>query len=156
VTLEVPAGVSDGLELRVSAGGDAGRSGGMAGDLYVRVEVEPHDTFDRRGNDLVATLEVPFTLAALGGDAEIQTLDGPEHLKIDPGVASGTVLRLKGRGIPNLGRRGRGDLYVDVRVQTPAPHSKEERELLERLAELRGEPHGKGHPFEGRLSRPDR
>src|SRR5256714_7811696 len=78
VTVEVPPGVSDGLELRISAGGDAGRAGGMAGDLYVRINVAPHDVFDRRGNDLVATLEVPFTLAALGGQAEVQTLDGAE------------------------------------------------------------------------------
>ena len=155
VSVEVPPGVSDGLELRISGGGDAGRAGGMAGDLYVRIHVEPHDVFDRRGNDLVASLEIPFTLAALGGEAEVSTLDGAEELRIEPGVASGTVVRFKGRGVPNLGRRGRGDLYVQVHVETPKPDSKEERELLERLAELRGEPHGKGHPYTGTLERPE-
>src|SRR5437667_152362 len=81
VSVEVPPGVADGLELRISAGGDAGRSGGMPGDLYVRVQVIPHERFERRGNDLVALLEVPFTLAALGGEVELETLDGPEELK---------------------------------------------------------------------------
>ena len=153
--MEVPPGVSDGLELRISGGGDAGRTGGLAGDLYVRTQVEPHPVFDRRGNDLVAALEVPFTLAALGGEVQVRTLDGTEELKIDAGVASGTIVRLKGRGVPNLGRRGRGDLYVQVRVQTPSPNTKEERELIERLAELRGEPHGKGHRYDAELRRPE-
>jgi molecular chaperone DnaJ len=155
VTVEVPAGVTDGLELRISGAGDAGRSGGMPGDLYVRIVVEPHGVFARRGTDLMALLEVPFTLAALGGEVEIQTLDGPEKLRIEQGAESGSVLRLKGHGVPNLGRRGRGDLYVQVQVETPAARSKEERELLERLAELRGEPHGKGKPHPSRLRHPE-
>ena len=155
VTVEVPPGVSDGLELRISGGGDAGRSGGMAGDLYVHIQVEEHETFERRGSDLVAQLDVPFTLASLGGEVEVQTLDGTEQVKVDPGVASGTILRLKGKGVPNLGRRGRGDLYLGVHVETPKPQTTEERELIERLAELRGEPHGTGHPHPGELRRPE-
>jgi molecular chaperone DnaJ len=154
-SVEVPPGVADGLELRISAGGDAGRAGGMPGDLYVRVQVEPHDRFERRGSDLVSLLEVPFTLAALGGEVEVPTLDGTEHVRIDPGTASGQILKLRGRGVPNLGRRGRGDLFLTMHVQTPEPRSKEERGLVERLAEIRGEPHGKGNPWSGTLRRPE-
>ena len=155
VGVDVPAGVADGLELRISGGGDAGRAGGMAGDLYVHVQVEPHDLFVRRGNDLNTVLILPFTLAALGGDVELHTLDGPEHLKVDAGTVSGQTVRLKGRGVPNLGRRGRGDLFVTMHVDTPEPKSKEERRLIERLAELRGEPHGKGNVHPGKLRRPE-
>jgi molecular chaperone DnaJ len=95
------------------------------------------------------------TLAALGGEVEVRTLDGDEEVRIEPGVESGTLLKLRGRGVPNLGRRGRGDLYLTVQVQTPAPRSKEERALLEQLAELRDEPHGKGNTFPARLRHPE-
>jgi molecular chaperone DnaJ len=155
VSVEVPPGVADGLELRISGAGDAGRSGGMPGDLYVRVEVLPHERFVRRGNDLVAVLDVPLTVAALGGEVELDTLDGPDHLKLDPGTPSGHTVRLKGRGVPNLGRRGRGDLYVAVQVETPDPRSKDERELLEQLADLRGERLRRGHRYHGELRRPE-
>jgi len=155
VSVEVPPGVADGLELRVSGAGDAGRSGGMPGDLYVRTHVEPHQRFERRGNDLVAVLDLPFTLAALGGEVELGTLDGPEHVRVDAGAVSGQTVRLKGRGVPNLGRRGRGDLYLVFHVETPEPRSKEERELVERLAEIRGERLEKGERHPGVLRRPE-
>jgi molecular chaperone DnaJ len=155
IGVDVPAGVADGLELRISSGGDAGRSGGMPGDLYVHVQVEPHDRFVRRGNDLLAVLDVPFTLAALGGEVELLTLDGPEHVRIEAGTMSEQTVRLKGRGVPHLGRRGRGDLFVTMHVETPEPRSKEERALIERLAELRGESHGKGNVRPGTLRRPE-
>lgn len=155
VSVDVPAGVADGLELRISGVGDGGRSGGGPGDLYVRVHVESHDRFIRRGNDLLAILDVPFTLAALGGEVELPTLDGPEQVRIDAGTRSGQTVRLKGHGVPNLGRRGRGDLFVTMHVDTPEPRSKEERALIERLAELRGEPHGRGNVHPGTLRRPE-
>lgn len=155
VEVQVPAGVSDGLELRVSAAGNAGRSGGGAGDLYVSLEVEPHPVFERRGQDLFTVLEVPMTQAVLGVDLDIHTLDRVERLRMDPGVASGEVLRVKNAGVPNLGKRGRGDLFITVQVVTPEPASKEERKLLEQLAELRGERAGRGKVLEGVLRRPE-
>jgi molecular chaperone DnaJ len=112
--------------------------------------------FERRGQDLFATLEVPMVQAALGADLEIETLDGPERVALEPGTESGTTLRLRGKGMPNLGRRGRGDLYVTVHVSTPADLSREERKLVEQLAELQGSPAGKRAHDRGRLRRPGR
>ena len=144
VPVEVPAGVADGMELRVPNAGNAGRAGGGPGDLYVSLRVEPHPVFERRGQDLVCALEVSMTQAALGSEMKIPTLEGEEIIRLEPGTASGTVLRLRGKGVPHLGRRGRGDLFVTVQIETPRPRSKEERALLERLAELRGEAPTKG------------
>jgi molecular chaperone DnaJ len=140
VSVDVPAGVADGMELRVTSSGNAGRAGGPIGDLYVSLHVEPHAIFERRGQDLVCALSVPMTMAALGSEVEIPMLDGePTRVRLEAGTESGSVLRLRGQGIPNLGRRGRGDLYVTVVVETPKDLSKEERSLLEALAMLRGE-----------------
>ena len=154
VTVEVPPGVTDGLELRISGAGHGGRAGGSPGDLYVSLEVEPHEVFERRGQDLFAMLEVPMTRAALGADVEVETLDGTERVRIEPGTRSGSVIRLRGRGTPNLGRRGRGDLFLTIDVAMPERPSREERRLLERLAELRGETLGKGETPPGTLRRP--
>jgi molecular chaperone DnaJ len=141
--VDVPAGVADGVELRVPGAGHAGRAGGTAGDLYLSIEVDEHAVFERRGQDLLTVLELPMVQAALGAELEVETLDGPERIQIDPGTESGTTFRLRGKGMPNLGRRGRGDLYVTVHVTTPAQLSRQERELLERLADLRGEVAGR-------------
>ncbi len=149
--IEVPAGVADGMDLRLPREGMAGRAGGPSGDLYVSFQVKPHPVFERRGQDLVCELSVPMTMAALGADVEILTLEGAETLRLDAGIGSGTVIRLRGKGIPNLERRGRGDLFVTVVVETPDPRSKEERALLERLAELRGEKVSTGGRLSGRL-----
>jgi molecular chaperone DnaJ len=151
VAVEVPAGVADGMELRMTGLGRAGRAGGPPGDLFVSFQVKPHPVFERRGNDLVCELSVPMTMAALGADVEILTLEGAEVLKLEPGTEAGTVIRLRGKGIPQLERRGRGDLFVTVLVETPEPRSKEERALLERLAELRGEKVDTGSRLAGRL-----
>lgn len=152
LTVQIPAGVSDGMELRVSDGGQQGRSGGQSGDLYVGLKVTPHPIFERRGQDLICALPVPMTLAALGADLEIPTLDGePEHIRLQPGTESGTVVRLRGRGIPHLGRRGRGDLHVTVLVETPKARNREEQSLLKRLAELRGDLPEKGEGLRGKL-----
>jgi molecular chaperone DnaJ len=154
VTVEIPAGVSDGMELRVAGSGHVGRGGGTDGDLYVAISVEPSLAFDRRGQDLFTILDVPLTLVVLGGEVEIQTLDEPERIRLDPGTESGTVMRLKGRGVPNLGRRGRGDLYVTIHVTTPTELGREERSMYERLAELRGERTSRHQPMKGELRRP--
>jgi molecular chaperone DnaJ len=153
VTVDIPAGVSDGMELRVGGSGHAGVAGGPPGDLFVRLQVEPSATFERRGQDLYTVLDVSITQATLGGELEIEGLEGPERVGLDPGTESGTIVRLKSKGIPNVNRRGRGDLFVTVHVVTPRDLSKEERRLLEQLAELRGEP-AKG-PMRGFLRRPE-
>jgi molecular chaperone DnaJ len=140
VTVEIPAGVSDGMELRVGGNGHSGVAGGSAGDLFVRLEVEPARRFERRGQDLYAVLDITVAQAALGAEVKVDGIDGTETVKIDPGTESGTILRLKGKGVPNLNRRGRGDLFVTLHVVTPKGLSREERQLLARLAELRGEP----------------
>jgi molecular chaperone DnaJ len=154
VTFDVPAGVLEGMDLRVAGQGNAGVAGGPPGDLIIGVDVEPSAAFERQGQDLYAVLDVTITLASLGGEIEIQTLDGPERIRIDPGTESGSVLRLKGKGVPHLQRRGRGDLFVTVHVVTPRDISKEERELLERLAELRGEVGGGNGATPRELRRP--
>jgi len=151
IPVDVPAGVSDGTQLRVSAGGQEGRQGGGAGDLYVALHVKAHPVFERRGDDLVCALSVRMSQAALGTEIEIETLDGTETIKVQPGTESGTVIRLRGQGVPHLGRRGRGDLFLSVEVKTPAPQSKEERSLLERLAEMREERPRKGSGLKGAL-----
>ncbi|HEY7401123.1 MAG TPA: molecular chaperone DnaJ [Actinomycetota bacterium] len=155
VTVDIPAGVSDGMELRVSGGGHAGTAGGPAGDLYVGIRVEPSPQFERRGQDLLAVLDVPFTQAALGGEVEVETLDGVERIKIEPGTESGATVRLRGAGVPNLNRRGRGDLFVTVHVTVPGQLSKDERRVVEELAALRHEETSKRAPAAGRLRRPE-
>jgi molecular chaperone DnaJ len=139
VTLEIPAGVSDGMELRVPGAGHVGVAGGPPGELFVRLEVEASAEFERRNQDLYAVLDVSITQATLGAEVTVPALDGEETIKIEPGTPSGTVLRLRGKGVPNLQRRGRGDLYVTIHVVTPTELSREQRQLLERFATLRGE-----------------
>jgi molecular chaperone DnaJ len=155
VTVEVPAGVADGMELRVSGSGNEGRAGGQPGDLFVGIRVEPSLGFDRRGQDLFAIADVTITQVTLGADIEVETLDGAEHLRIEAGTESGTVIRLRGKGVPNINRRGRGDLYVTVHVVTPTELTREERKLIEQLAELRGEVTSKRDPARIELRRPD-
>jgi molecular chaperone DnaJ len=155
VAVDVPAGVADGMELRVGGAGNAGRADGQPGDLFVGIRVEPSLAFERRGQDLLAILDLSMTQVALGADVEVETLDGVEHIRIDPGTESGTVIRLRGKGVPNLNRRGRGDLFVTVHVITPTELSREERKLFERIAELRDEQTSKREPGRGDLRRPD-
>jgi molecular chaperone DnaJ len=117
--------------------------------------VEPSPAFERRGQDLLAVLDVPFTRAVLGAELEVATLDGNERIKIEPGTESGTLVRIKGAGVPNLNRRGRGDLYVTIHVTVPGELSKEERRVIEELAALRAEETSKRDPAAGRLRRPE-
>lgn len=154
VTVEVPAGVDDGMDLRVEGAGHQGTRGAAPGDLYIALRVAPHPVYRRRGQDLVAVLEVPMTQAALGVDLEIETLDGTEKVRIAPGTGSGTIIRVAGGGVPNVGRRGRGDLYLQIDVPVPEPDSKKEREVLEELADLRDERPAK-KPLPGRLRPPE-
>ena len=139
LTVDVPAGVDDGTTLRLTGRGAAGPRGGPAGDLYVHLAVRPHDRFVRQGYDLVHELHVSMTQAALGAHLPFETLDGTEDLVLPAGTQSGRVFRLRGRGVPHVDGRGRGDLLVRVAVDTPTEVSKAEEELLRQLAALRGE-----------------
>lgn len=151
VPVDMPEGVSNGLELRVTGAGHAGRAGGPSGDLFLSIGVAESDVFERRGQDLFAVLDVSMVQAALGVELETETIDGTELLKLEPGTESGTVIRLRGKGIPNLGRRGRGDLYLTIHVETPKGLKKDERVLLEQLAKLRNEDAKRGHVSPARL-----
>jgi molecular chaperone DnaJ len=138
-TVEVPAGIDDGQTLRLTGRGAAGPRGGQPGDLYVHVRVRPHERFTRDGYDLVCVLHLPVTQAALGAVLEFETLDGVEPLVIPAGTQTGRIFRLRGRGVPHVDGRGRGDLHVKVVVDTPTDLTPSQQELLRRLAEERGE-----------------
>ena len=139
VPVEIPAGVDDGTTLRMRGNGEAGVRGGADGDLFIRINVKPHEFFARRGDDLECELNVPLTQAVLGAEIPVQTLDGTETVKLSAGTQHGTVVKLRGHGVPRLDGRGRGDLLVHVTVDVPSHIKGEERELFERLADLRGE-----------------
>lgn len=138
-TVDIPAGVDDGSTLRLTNRGAVGPRGGSSGDLYVHLRVRQHDRFARDGWDLVCEQPVSFAQAALGVHLAFETLDGAEDLVIPAGTQSGRVFRLRGRGVPHVNDRGRGDLLVQVRVETPTKVSKREEELLRELASIRGE-----------------
>jgi molecular chaperone DnaJ len=137
--VRVPAGIDDGARLRIAAEGEAGEKGAERGDLYVHVRVRKHDFFEREENHLTCEIAVSFAQASLGVTLEIPTLDGGEKLKIPPGTQSGEVFRLKGRGLRDVESRRLGDLFVRVHVRTPDDLTKEQKNLLRQLAELRGE-----------------
>src|SRR5687767_5973493 len=134
--VKIPAGVETGSRLRVPGEGEAGTNGGVAGDLYVVIHVAEHEQFERQGNNLYEAVPISFTQAALGAELMVKTLDGEEKLKIPMGTQTGTVFRLRGKGMPALGGRGRGDLFVSVTLMTPTSLTREQRKLLEQLAEV--------------------
>lgn len=137
-TLEVkiPAGVETGSRLRVTGEGEAGVNGGPSGDLFVVIHVAEHEIFERQGANLYSAVPVTFSQAALGAEISVKTLDGEETLKIPAGTQTGTVFRIKSQGMPVLGGRGKGDLFVAATVITPKTLTKEQRKLLEQLAEI--------------------
>ena len=139
LSVHVPAGVDDGAQLRVTGRGEAGMRGGRAGDLYVAVSIAPHPIFRRLGDDLACEVPVPMTVAALGGNVQVPTLDDPEIIEVEPGTQSGELVRLRGRGMPRLNGRGRGELVALLRVQTPRDLSTEEKDLLRRFADIHGD-----------------
>jgi molecular chaperone DnaJ len=138
-TVEVPPGVDTGSTLRLTGRGAVGPRGGPTGDLYAHVRVRSHGRFGRDGDHLVARLGLSPAQAALGVHLTYETLEGPEDLVVPGGTQSGRVFRLKGRGVPRLRGRGRGDLLVEAVVETPTDLSEEEEELWRKLAELRGD-----------------
>jgi molecular chaperone DnaJ len=139
VEVQVPPGIDDGQRLRLAGRGPAAPRGGEPGDLYVSISVKPHPRFERDGDDLIHVLRLPMTQASLGAHLTIETLDGEEDLLIPAGTQTGRIFRLRGRGVPALRGRARGDLIVQVEVVVPEKLSTEEAQLIRRLAELRGE-----------------
>jgi molecular chaperone DnaJ len=137
--VDIPAGVDTGSTLRLGGLGAVGARGGGHGDLYVHVRVRPHERFERQGDDLVDELHIPFTQASLGAVLPYETLDGQEDLVVPRGTASGRVFRLRGRGVPHVQGRGRGDLLVQVVVDTPSDLDAAQEDLLRQLAVLRNE-----------------
>jgi molecular chaperone DnaJ len=135
LNVKVPPGVEDGTRIRYTGEGDAGRSGGPRGDLYIVLSIRAHDLFERKGNDLHCVVPISFPQAALGAEIEITGIDGPVTLKVPEGVQSGRELRIRGRGVPYLNEKGLGDLVVKVVVQIPRKLSRAQRDLVKELAE---------------------
>ena len=136
LTVKIPAGIASGQRLRLSSEGEAGAGGGPAGDLYVVVHVQEHPFFHRDGNDLFCEIPLNYTTLALGGEITIPSLEGEQTLKIPEGTQTGATFRLRGKGMPDVvAGRGRGDLLVTVKVVTPRKLTKDQRKVLEQLAE---------------------
>src|SRR3954464_5027951 len=152
IPVKIPAGVEDGMRIRLAGYGEVGPGGGPAGDLYVEVHERPHDVFTRDGEDLHCRVTLPMTAAALGTTLSLKTLDGEEDLDIRAGIQSGSILTLRGHGAPRLRATGRGNLLVHVEVATPTRLDPEQEKLLRELAALRGEDQpGSHHEAQGGL-----
>jgi curved DNA-binding protein len=137
VDVRIPAGVKDGSRVRAAGEGETGSNGGSAGDLYLRVRLKPHAVFERRGQDLHTKVAVPVTTAVLGGEAQVPTITGSVRLKIPETTQSGQIFRLKGHGMPAVGKADeRGDLYAEVDIQVPRALTKDQRQHYEALAKL--------------------
>lgn len=139
VRINVPAGVDHGTRLRSSGNGDAGVRGGPSGDLHIVLHVKPHDVFERRGENLFCEVPVSFATAALGGELDVPTLEGPASIKIPPGTQGGTIFRLRSRGIKDINSGHKGDLHVEVRVEVPTKLDNDQKDKLREFAESIGE-----------------
>ncbi|GAA4614052.1 molecular chaperone DnaJ [Actinoallomurus liliacearum] len=148
IKVRIPAGVENGTHIQLAGEGEVGPGGGPAGDLFLEIVELPHAIFEREGDDLHCTVQVPMTAAALGTSLTVETLDGPEEIDIRPGTQSGQVIPMYGRGVKHLNESGRGDLMIHVNIETPTKLDEEQEELLRKLASLRGEerPPGKFAP----------
>ncbi|MDX1608158.1 MAG: molecular chaperone DnaJ [Candidatus Spechtbacterales bacterium] len=132
VTVEIPAGIGDGNTIHVEGAGEVGENG-IAGELYLRVNIKPHDVFKRRGQDLYNSVDIKLSQAVLGDKIKVKTIDGKVELKIPKGTQSGELIRMKGKGMPKLRGRGSGDQYVEVNVEIPKKPSKDIEELFKKL-----------------------
>jgi len=139
IKVEIPGGVETGNRIQLSGRGEVGPGGGPAGDLYVEIIQREHEYLVRDGDTLHLALSIPFTAAALGTKAKINTLDGEEEIEVKAGIQSGSKIALKNKGVTRLRGSGRGDLIVHIEVVTPTKLSREEEDLLRKLASLRGE-----------------
>lgn len=141
IKIKVPPGVDNGSRLRLAGEGEAGTRGGPPGDLYVYIHVKPHRVFKREGDDLICEVPISFVQAALGDELEVPTLEGNAKLNVPEGTQSGTVFRMKGKGIPHVNGYGRGDQHVRVKVVTPSKLNDKQKDLLKEFAR-----HGGDHP----------
>src|SRR3954471_12971803 len=139
IKLKIPAGIAEGSRLRSSRNGEAGIRGGPPGDLYVVIHVKEHEIFQREDDNLFCDLPVPFTVAALGGEVAVPTLEGKANLKVPAGTQSSQVFKLRDKGIMNVNGRDRGDLFARLIVEVPTALNAEQRQKLEEFAELCGE-----------------
>lgn len=139
IKIKIPAGVDNGSRLRVAHEGEAGMRGGPPGDLYVYIFVKPHKLFTREGSDVICEVPISFVQAALGDEIEVPTLDGKVKLRIPEGTQSGTIFRLKEKGIPYLRGHGRGDQHVRIKVLTPQKLNEKQREILQEFAKATGD-----------------
>ncbi|MGM0419498.1 MAG: molecular chaperone DnaJ [Bacillota bacterium] len=147
IKVDIPAGISSGSRIRLSGEGGAGEKGGPSGDLYVRVNVKPHDIFERRGDDIYCEFPINFVQAALGDEVKVPTLEGEVKFKIPEGTQPGDKLRLKNKGVQHLRSSGRGDQYIIIKVVIPKSLNSEQKELLRKFAEMSGDeinPESKG------------
>jgi molecular chaperone DnaJ len=139
INIKIPPGVEDGQHLKLRGQGDAGAQGAESGDLYVVINVMPHPKFQRIESDLLLEKAISFTEAALGAEVEVPTLTGRAKMKVPAGTQTGTVFRLRGKGMPRLQGMGSGDLHVKVNIKTPSALTDRQRQLLEELAAEFGE-----------------
>ena len=139
LNINIPAGASEGTQIRVSGEAEVGPGGGPNGDLYLLIREKRHPVFDRRGDDLHTWITIPMTTAALGTEFELETLDGKKTVTINPGTQPNDDIVLEGLGVGHLQRSGRGSMHVHVDVQIPKKLDDKSRELLEELAKVRGE-----------------
>ena len=135
ITVNIPAGIDNGQAVSLRGQGGAGKNGGPAGDLLISVTVRPHPLFRREGTSVLCEAPITFTQAVLGGEMEIPTIDGKVKYEIPEGTQTGTTFRLKGKGIPNMNGRGRGDQYVTVYIETPRNLTREQKEALKKFSE---------------------
>lgn len=142
--IKIPGGVDSGSRLKLRGEGEAGPVGGIAGDLYVTIQVGEHPLFERQNNEVICELPISFPQAALGADIEAPTLEGKIKMKVPAGTQSGSIFRLRGKGIVDLRGRGRGDQLVRIVVETPTDLGAKQKELLEEFARLNG---GEVHPI---------
>lgn len=139
LAVDIPAGIENGTRIRLSGEGEAGPRGGPEGDLYIFVNVETHDLFERDGADLYCELPVPMTTAALGGEVEAPTIEGGKvSISVPEGVQTGKRFRIKGKGMTRLNQKGRGDLFVEILVETPVGLNARQKELLKQFCEAGG------------------
>ena len=139
VKVSIPAGIDNGQIISLRGQGNAGKNGGPSGDLQIVITVQPHQLFRRDGSDVYCDAPITFTQAVLGGDLEIPTIDGQVSYTLPEGTQTGTTFRLKGKGIPNMNGRGRGDQFVTVHIETPRTLNREQKEALRRFSETLGE-----------------